>query len=135
MMESATSVLREVFGHADFRIGQRRAVEAFLGDRDVAVLLPTGGGKSLCFQVPAVVRRRRGLGPTVVISPLIALMDDQVAALREVGVPAVCLHSGLKGPERTRAMRQAAAATLIYLSPERLKRPSQRSWLKGLGCG
>ncbi|MEZ4317362.1 MAG: ATP-dependent DNA helicase RecQ [Myxococcota bacterium] len=133
-IDSARAVLRDVFGHADFRHGQARAVAATLEGRDVSVLLPTGGGKSLCYQVPAVVRQRAGLGPTVVVSPLIALMDDQVRQLRERGVPAVMLHSGLDASERSAALREAADAALVYCSPERLAKRSQRDWLGRIGA-
>src|SRR5258708_25778779 len=90
---SALEVLRDVFGHDTFRHGQREAVEALLADRDAVVLLPTGAGKSLCYQVPAIVRARRGDGATIVVSPLIALMTDQVSALAARGVAAAALHS------------------------------------------
>jgi len=106
---------------------------ASLQGRDARVILPTGGGKSLCYQVPAVVRHRLGFGPTVVISPLIALMDDQVRQLREKGVPAVMLHSGLSGAERTEALRSASRSALVYCSPERVSKQGQRDWLAGLG--
>ena len=76
-----------MFGHAGFRLGQQEAVEALLAERDALVLLPTGAGKSLCYQVPAVVRAQRGEGTTIVISPLIALMNDQVSALAARGSP------------------------------------------------
>ena len=109
-IEAAQTVLREVFGHAGLRPGQGRAVSAFLEGRDVCVFLPTGGGKSLCYQVPAVLRQRAGLGPTLVVSPLIALMDDQVRQLDARGVPAVVLHSGLDARERSDALRRAADA-------------------------
>ena len=82
-------VVKRVFGHPGFRTGQRAAIDALLGGRDVQVLLPTGGGKSLCFQVPAVVMAAQGRGPMLVVSPLIALMEDQVAALKAVGVDAL----------------------------------------------
>src|SRR5262245_1588009 len=90
---SARDILHSVFGHADFRGGQAEAVEGALAGRDVVVLLPTGAGKSLCYQVPAVVAARRGDGTTIVVSPLIALMQDQVDALRGKGVHAAALNS------------------------------------------
>src|SRR5512146_2826746 len=90
---SALEVLCGVFGHDAFRHGQQEAVEALLADRDALVLLPTGAGKSLCYQVPAIVRARRGAGATIVISPLIALMNDQVSALAARGVAVAALHS------------------------------------------
>src|SRR4051794_26757847 len=88
---TALEVLRDVFGYAGFRGGQDQAVEAMVGGRDTLVLLPTGAGKSLCYQVPALVRRAEGT--TIVISPLIALMNDQVSALAARGVAVAALHS------------------------------------------
>ncbi len=79
-MRSAKAVLREVYGFPGFRAGQEEAVEAAVAGRDTVVLLPTGRGKSLCYQVPALTHRRAGRGPTLVVSPLIALIDDQVNA-------------------------------------------------------
>lgn len=127
------AVLGEVFGYPAFRGGQAEAVAAFDAGRDAVVVLPTGGGKSLCYQVPAILRRRRGGGPTLVVSPLIALMNDQVAALARVGVPAVAMHSG-QPSERWRELRdEAARATLIYASPERVQSEGFRRWLGNIG--
>jgi ATP-dependent DNA helicase RecQ len=122
-------VLREVFGHSSFREGQRSAIQASLDGRDVQVLLPTGGGKSVCYQVPAIVRASRGEGLTLVISPLIALMEDQVAALREKGVHAELLHSGMAWSEQREVMDRAADAALLYVSPERVGVKRFRAWL------
>src|SRR3954464_12272375 len=90
---SALEVLRDVFGYETFREGQREAVDAVLAGRDALVLLPTGAGKSLCYEVPAIVHARRGSGATIGISPLIALMNEQVSALASRGVAAAALHS------------------------------------------
>ena len=126
------AVLADVFGYPGFRTGQREAVDALLAGRDAVVVLPTGGGKSLCYQVPAIALRRAGRGPTVVVSPLIALMDDQVSALQAVGVDAVALHSANRSRD-WRAQRDAARdATLIYVSPEKLASQGFRRWLKGV---
>ncbi|HEU4610663.1 MAG TPA: ATP-dependent DNA helicase RecQ [Kofleriaceae bacterium] len=118
---SALAVLREVFGYTDFRGGQREAVEAAVAGRDALVLLPTGAGKSLCYQVPAIVRARRGEGTTIVISPLIALMNDQVEALAARGVAVAALHSQCDEAAKLetigRLMRGELA--LLYVSPER----------------
>ncbi len=118
---SALEILRDVFGHDAFRHGQREAVEALLAGGDALVLLPTGAGKSLCYQVPAIVRARRGEGVTIVISPLIALMNDQVSALAARGVPVAALHSQCDDAARAetigRLMRGELA--LLYVSPER----------------
>jgi ATP-dependent DNA helicase RecQ len=118
---SAIEVLRDVFGHGAFRAGQQEAVEAVLADRDALVLLPTGAGKSLCYQVPAIVRARRGDGATIVVSPLIALMNDQVAALAARGVAVAALHSQCDDAARaeTIARLMRGELALLYVSPER----------------
>ena len=117
-ISSARRVLAEVFGFAAFRPGQEAAIEAVLAGRNVLAVMPTGSGKSLCFQVPALVRE----GLTVVVSPLVALMQDQVAALRLVGVAADGIHSGNGRAENVAAWRRAAsgATRLLYMAPERL---------------
>ena len=111
-------VLARVFGFPAFRGRQQEAVEHVTGGGDALVLMPTGGGKSVCYQVPALCRPGTG----VVISPLIALMDDQVAALRQLGVNAGALHSELDPDESRRVLRALADGTLdlLYVSPERL---------------
>jgi ATP-dependent DNA helicase RecQ len=120
-VEDAAAVLREVFGYPAFRGGQADAVAAVLGGRDAVVLLPTGGGKSLCYQVPAIAAARRGGGMAIVVSPLIALMIDQVSALVGRGVAAAALHSQLDDEEHARAIAAFAAGelALLYVSPER----------------
>jgi ATP-dependent DNA helicase RecQ len=118
---SALEVLRDVFGYDAFRAGQREAVDAVLAGRDALVLLPTGAGKSLCYQVPAIVRARRGEGTTIVISPLIALMNDQVGALTGRGVAAAALHSQCDDAERVETIARLTRGelALLYVSPER----------------
>jgi ATP-dependent DNA helicase RecQ len=114
-------VLREVFGFDSFRGQQLAIIEQVIAGGDAVVLMPTGGGKSLCYQVPALLRP--GVG--VVISPLIALMKDQVDALRQAGVRAAALNSRLapgEGAEIERAVRETAI-DLLYVSPERLLTP------------
>ncbi|MGY8736694.1 MAG: DEAD/DEAH box helicase, partial [bacterium] len=100
-LASGLAVLAEIFGHAEFRPGQAEAIEAVLAGRDSAVVLPTGSGKSICFQVPAIELSRRGAGTTIVVSPLIALMQDQVGALVARGVAAGALHSGQEDGEQS----------------------------------
>jgi ATP-dependent DNA helicase RecQ len=115
---SPHEILRRVFGFPAFRGLQEEAVSHIVAGNDALVLMPTGGGKSLCYQLPALCRHGVGL----VISPLIALMDDQVAALRQVGVAAAALHTGLDpGEARTngRALEEGRLE-LVYVSPERL---------------
>ncbi|MEB3105287.1 MAG: DNA helicase RecQ [Cyanobacteriota bacterium] len=111
-------VLREVFGYPSFRGPQAAVVEHVMAGGSGLVLMPTGGGKSLCYQVPALCRP----GLAVVISPLIALMDDQVAGLRQAGVAAAALHSGLDAEASAAVWRQITDGSLklLYVSPERL---------------
>jgi len=115
------AVLRDVFGHADFRPGQSAAVEAVLAGRDAAVLLPTGAGKSLCYQVPAVTAFGQGRGTTIVVSPLIALMNDQVGGLAGRGVAAAAIHSHQDDDEQRAVIARFVAGelALLYVSPER----------------
>lgn len=132
IMEQARSVLSQVFGYPEFRHGQAEAVAAAMSGRDAAVLLPTGGGKSLCYQVPAIARARQGLGPTLVVSPLIALMHDQVRALRGQGVGAAALNSHQSASEASETLRafEAGELDLLYVSPERAAQPGFRRALK-----
>src|SRR5882672_6344166 len=112
------TLLKRTFGYSTFRPLQQAICEASLAGRDVFALLPTGGGKSLCFQLPALVRD----GLTVVVSPLIALMKDQVDALQAAGVAATFLNSSLvagEGRERLRSLHNGEFR-LLYVAPERL---------------
>ena len=112
------TVLRECFGYTDFRDGQERLIDAILSGRDVFGVMPTGGGKSLCYQVPAMLLP----GVTFVISPLISLMQDQVMALREAGISAAYINSALS-PEQMRAVYaniRADRYQIVYVAPERL---------------
>ncbi len=116
--QQALGVLQKTFGHGNFRPPQDAIIQCVLGGRDALVLMPTGGGKSLCYQVPALVQP--GLG--VVISPLIALMEDQVGALRRRNVAAAALHSGLSVAEQEQVEKdlQDGRLKLLYCAPERL---------------
>ncbi len=118
MQESPQNLLQRVFGHADFRGPQQAIIEHITAGGDALVLMPTGGGKSLCYQVPALLRD--GVG--VVVSPLIALMQDQVEALRQVGVRAEFLNSTLDAESASRIERAMLAGDLdlLYVAPERL---------------
>ena len=114
-------VLAEVFGYASFRGDQEQIVDQVVAGGDAVVLMPTGGGKSICYQVPALCREGTG----VVLSPLVALMHDQVAALRLAGVRAAALNSSMSGEDRASVERAYAAGELdpLYLAPERLSSP------------
>ena len=111
-------ILREVFGYNAFRGPQEAIVNHVCGGGDALVLMPTGGGKSLCYQIPAIARQRAGHGITIVVSPLIALMHDQVGALHEAGVEAAFLNSSLSGEEANAVEQRLRRGdiTLLYLS-------------------
>src|SRR6187399_392318 len=117
----ARELLRRVFGHAEFRGQQAQVVRQLLGGGDALVLMPTGGGKSLCYQVPALLRP----GTAIVVSPLIALMQDQVEALKQLGVRAAFLNSSLEASQATAVERGMLAGEydLLYVAPERLLTP------------
>ena len=127
-------ILQQVFGYSAFRGEQQRIVETVTAGDDALVLMPTGGGKSLCYQVPAIARHRAGLGVTLVISPLIALMHDQVGALEELGVHAAFLNSSLTGEEAQRIEREMMSGRLVllYAAPERVTNPRFMAMLTSL---
>jgi len=118
-------ILREVFGYGAFRGPQDAIVNHVCGGGDALVLMPTGGGKSLCYQIPAIARQRAGHGITIVVSPLIALMHDQVGALHEAGVEAAFLNSSLTGEEANAVEQRLRRGdiTLLYAAPERITTP------------
>ena len=128
----ARRVLVDVFGYPDFRPGQGEAIEAALSERDAIVLLPTGSGKSLCYQIPALVAARRGQGTTIVISPLIALMQDQVGSLVGRGIQAAALHSHQDEAEQSQAVAcfLRGELELLYVSPERAAKASFRRMMQ-----
>jgi ATP-dependent DNA helicase RecQ len=117
-LDDARALLQRVFGHVDFRGLQAEVIDELLAGRDAVAILPTGGGKSLCYQIPALLRDGLGL----VVSPLIALMQDQVAALSEAGVRAARLDSSLSAPDRMEPLARLSegALDLVYVSPEGL---------------
>ena len=123
-------ILRTVFGYDAFRTGQAEAIDGLLAGRNVLAVMPTGAGKSLCFQVPALVRG----GLTVVVSPLVALMQNQVAALRLSGVAAAAINSAAPRSQNVAIWQQvrAGALRLLYLSPERLMTPRMLEALAAL---
>mgnify|MGYP003818246861 CR=1 FL=1 len=121
-MDAKQKILREVFGYPDFREGQTELIDSLLGGRDAVGIMPTGAGKSICYQVPALLLP----GITVVVSPLISLMKDQVNALVQSGVHAAYLNSSLSEAQARKAMSNARAGVykIIYVAPERLLTPS-----------
>ena len=133
---SPEQILQDVFGYAQFRGSQRDIVHHVTAGGDALVLMPTGGGKSLCYQIPAIARHRAGRGVTVVVSPLIALMHDQVGALHEAGVDAAFLNSTLDWRETQEIEGRLARAeiTLLYAAPERVTTPRFLELLDGLAA-
>ncbi|MBH1987670.1 MAG: DNA helicase RecQ [Burkholderiales bacterium] len=127
-------ILQEVFGYPAFRGQQQAIVERAASGGDALVLMPTGGGKSLCYQIPAISRHRQGLGVSVVVSPLIALMHDQVGALEEVGVHAAFLNSTLSNDEAQHIEREMMSGRLVllYVAPERVTHPRFQAQLASL---
>src|SRR5262252_4593496 len=118
------AILKTVFGYDTFRGRQRDIIEHVIAGNNAFVLMPTGGGKSLCYQIPALARPGFGL----VVSPLIALMEDQVAALRQTGVKAVALNSRLLGAEKDLLWRdiERGELDLLYMAPETLLKSLDR---------
>jgi ATP-dependent DNA helicase RecQ len=114
------AILKNHFGYPGFRPGQEEVIDALLAGRDVLAVMPTGAGKSLCYQIPAMLLE----GLTVVISPLISLMKDQVSALLDAGIPAACLNSSLSSGEYAETMSRAVRGEykILYIAPERLRR-------------
>src|SRR6218665_3363631 len=137
MLESAAhtprdpaEILRSVFGHQSFRGQQEEVVRHVTAGGDAVVLFPTGAGKSMCYQVPALARR--GVG--IVVSPLIALMRDQVEALRQAGVNAATLNSSVSSEESSKTFRdlKAGKLDLLYVAPERIVLPGFKSMMQGV---
>jgi len=129
-MSAADSILQTIFGFSAFRPGQAHVVNTLLEGKNILAVMPTGAGKSLCYQVPALMME----SPTVVISPLVALMDNQVAGLRENGVKVACLHSGQSREENIDQWRRVTHgdAKLLYMSPERLMTDRMLSAMRAL---
>src|SRR5215813_7397060 len=124
---NASGLLHSVFGFSEFRPGQQEVVQAVLAGEDVLAVMPTGSGKSLCYQLPAITRP----GLTLVVSPLIALMRDQVRALSAAGVAAGSLNSSNEAAENTRVvgLLRRRELRLLYVAPERLARPDMLEML------
>ena len=130
MINRAKTILGDVFGYDEFRPLQREIIGNVLKKRDTLVIMPTGGGKSLCYQIPALIFK----GLTVVVSPLISLMKDQVEQLTELDVPAVFLNSSLSNEEYSRNVKlvKKNGVKLLYLAPEALLTPGMLSMLSSL---
>ena len=126
--DNLLGALQRYWGYSSFRPLQERIVRSLIAGRDTCVVMPTGGGKSLCYQLPAVLSGKTA----IVISPLIALMQDQAAQLSQMGIPSAVLNSTLKNEEQRRIVQEArsGAFRLLYLSPERLARADTVAWLK-----
>ncbi|MCJ8338030.1 MAG: DNA helicase RecQ [Pseudomonadales bacterium] len=124
MAEQALKVLKDVFGYDGFRSGQQQIIESMLDGRDTLVIMPTGGGKSMCYQLPALIRP----GTAIVVSPLIALMHDQVTALSQWGINAAYLNSSLDFQVQNEVEQQLLRGELdmLYIAPERLLKP--KTW-------
>lgn len=118
MYDKAKAVLRKFYGYDDFRPGQKKVVQSLLNGKDTVAIMPTGAGKSICFQIPALLFS----GVTLVVSPLISLMKDQVDSLRELGISAVCINSSIGKDELWHSLQGIAAGfyKIIYIAPERL---------------
>ncbi len=134
LITTPLDILGEVFGYSDFRGPQRAIVDHVIDGGDALVLMPTGGGKSLCYQIPAIARQNAGHGVTIVISPLIALMHDQVGALYEAGVAAAFLNSTQSFDVSSALEKQMLRGelTLVYAAPERLNTPRMKDLLRSL---
>src|SRR6202521_3799980 len=129
MPSSILSALHRYWGYSSFRPLQEQVVNSLLAGRDACVVMPTGGGKSLCYQLPAAMTEGR---TAIVVSPLIALMQDQTAQLEQMGVAAAVLNSSQHAAEQSAILRNAKAGKyrLVYLSPERLARQDAVTWLR-----
>ncbi len=126
--QALQNLLTGKFGLQNFRKGQLEIISEVIAGRDVVAVLPTGSGKSLCFQLPALFKEQL----VVVVSPLIALMKDQVSALKQKGIPAGCLHSGQSEAEKRAVFKemQASKGYLLYLSPERVQKEGFQKWIQ-----
>lgn len=128
-MQRARKVLKDVFGYSEFRHHQENIIDTVLNsDSDVLVLMPTGGGKSICYQIPSLILKGTG----IVISPLIALMQDQVEALQQLGIRAAFINSSqtVKQNDEVKQMLLDDKLDLLYLSPERLLKDETMELLK-----
>ena len=118
MYDKAKAILKKFYGYEDFRSGQEKVIKSLLSGKDTVAIMPTGAGKSICFQIPALLFS----GITLVISPLISLMKDQVDSLKELGISAVYINSSIDKTEFAHSLQGIAAGyyKIIYIAPERL---------------
>ncbi len=132
-LDPTLNLLIERFGMKGFRIGQREIISDLLAAKDVLAILPTGGGKSLCYQLPAVYMQKLA----IIVSPLIALMTDQVANLRKIGIPAGCIHSNMTFEQKRQifAEMKQTPGYILYVSPERIQKEGFQSWIKTQAVG
>lgn len=130
MNQAALDTLKTYYGYDRFRSGQERLIEAILDGRDVLGIMPTGAGKSICYQIPALLLD----GVTLVVSPLISLMKDQVDSLNAAGIEATYINSSLSASETSKRMRDVAAGhyKLLYIAPERLESEQFRAMIRRL---
>lgn len=128
MSKNLESILVERFNLNSFRLGQKEIIEAVVRGQDVLAVMPTGGGKSLCYQLPSLLSP----GITIVVSPLIALMNDQVSSLRAKGIAAGCIHSGLSVDQKREVFSQMQAREnyILYISPERIQKEGFANWIE-----
>ena len=133
VQQQAKEILQQVYGYPEFRAQQLDVIEATIRGQDSLVLMPTGGGKSICYQIPALLRP----GVTLVISPLIALMHDQVTALKQIGVNAAYLNSSLSADQQRSIVDalEAGQLDLLYVAPERLVQPNMLRQLATAAIG
>jgi len=131
--DNLKDALRRYWGYHEFRPQQERIIRSLLAGHDTCVVMPTGGGKSLCYQLPAVLSGKT----VVVVSPLIALMQDQAAQLAQIGIPAAAINSVQSPAERRETLEKATRGEfrLLYLSPERLAAENTFAWLNRIPVG
>ena len=131
--ELCLNTLKEVFGFSKYRDGQREIIESILHNKNILAVMPTGAGKSLCYQLPAIISEKK----TIVISPLIALMDDQIDSLRDYGVSVEAIHSNLSNEDNKKSWNnfREGKSKIIYMSPERLMTSQMLKELKDLDIG
>jgi ATP-dependent DNA helicase RecQ len=132
-LDHLKKLLEQVFGFSSFRPGQLEIIETILAKQNVLAVMPTGAGKSLCYQLPAIYSEQK----TIIVSPLVALMDDQVSSLSQLGVQVSKIHSGVSRQENVEQWKRFASneCNILYLSPERLMQTRMIETLKRFSIG